>query len=358
MLLSALVVWLYLRIIRRRKPPARRDLVALAMACWALVSAHAICLAVYIILPLFHLLAVRKDRRWLQVTLAALAGLLLATPQLAVVLSAGVAYVSVDHGARDTGLGGVFENWIMVMSNGSPLLLALAVAVAFIGWRRRRFDGAALALFALLIFALGLYTALSDIITPGHMRYTLVGAPLVWLVFGAGLFALYTFRRWLALLALLWLVASGIQFMNSANWDDYIQWRTFSYTHPPWHTISRWMQARDDPLPAIGIDVSLKLLDRRGLRHHHLRTYWFDRHGITIGAASPDNLSYILAANRQRAPGWRIIYQTASTSNEELVMVKAALDAQGYMRCNATRFANDTVLATWRLKELDCQASA
>ena len=89
--LSALVLWLYLRIVARKRAIARRDLAALALACCAVVSIHAFGLLMYIALSPYHLLAVRKDRLWLQVVVAAIGALILALSAIYPMLTDGVA---------------------------------------------------------------------------------------------------------------------------------------------------------------------------------------------------------------------------------------------------------------------------
>ena len=104
-LLSTLVIWLYLRIAILERSGRRSDYVALAVACAALVSTHAFGLLLYIVCSLYHLLFVRKNRRWLAVPIAAVSGLALAGPLIFVMFTKGVDFAVAGHGPRADVLG-------------------------------------------------------------------------------------------------------------------------------------------------------------------------------------------------------------------------------------------------------------
>ena len=201
--LAALTIWLYLRLVSRPHRRSLQELAAIAVSSAMLLVTHAFTVALCIALSLYHLLSARKGIRWLQIVLAGLVGVSLALPHLATMLTAGLSSASAHHGPRSDSLGEVLAAWLGVISNGAPVLLAVSLVGAVIGWRRGTLRGNPfLLLFPLLVVAIGISTEATGVVSQGQMRYFLVGAPIVVCFAATGLYALYRLRAWLALLAL------------------------------------------------------------------------------------------------------------------------------------------------------------
>ncbi len=353
-LLAALIVWLYLRIVTRRQQPKRRDYLALLLACYALISIHAFGFLLYLVLALYHLLAVRKDTRWLLIVVVATASVLLAAPQLYMLLTAGVEYALSHHGSRSASVSAVLATWIIVISNGNPLLSGISLVGAGLGWRSRALRGnPVLLLFPLLVVSIGVASVATGIVSEGQMRYLLVGMPIVVGFIAAGLFALYRLRRWLGLLALVWLVA-GMAFMRAADWEHLIQGRTWAYTHPPWHLISRWIQQSGEKLPVMTIGVSHKILRKYTFQPDHMMTYYFGQHDISLYKTSALDIDRHIGGNALEQPGYWILFQRGGTEPSDLDMVAATLDKYGYMNCGTQKFSNNTQIFIYRWKSLQC----
>ncbi len=353
-LLAAIIIWLYLRIATRRQQPKRRDCLALLLACYALISIHAFGFLLYLVLALYHLLAVRKDTRWLLIVMVATASVLLAAPQLYMLLTAGVEYALAHHGARSASASAVLATWIIVISNGSPLLLGISLVGAGLGWRSGTLRGNPF-LLLLPLLALGILVAsgVTGVVSEGQMRYLLVGMPIVVGFIAAGLFALYRLRRWLGMLALVWLVA-GIAFMRTADWEHLIQGRTWAYTHPPWHLISRWIQQSGEKLPVMTIGVSHKVLSKYTFQPAHLMTYYFGQHDINMQKHSTLDIDRHIGGNALEQPGYWILFQHGVTDPTDINMVAATLDKYGYVACGELEFPNSGVIQTFRWKSLQC----
>lgn len=353
-LLAALIVWLYLRMTSRRQSAKGRDYLALALACYALVSTHAFGFLLYLALALYHLLAVGKSRRWVLVAASALAGLLLAAPQLYVLLTEGVARAQGIHGGLATGLLNILDTWGVVYSNGFPLLLGLSVVGVAIGWRRNLLRGNPfLLLFPLLLVSIGVASAATGVVSDGQMRYLLVGTPIVVGFIAAGLYALLRLRRWLGLLTLFWLVA-GLAFMRAADWEQLIQGRTWAYTHPPWHLISRWMQQSGEDLPVMTFGVSHNGLRKYTFQRAHLMTFYFTQHGIEVNKLTPESLSDFVAPDALQQPGYWTLHQTTHNDPYTNAAIDAEMQSQEYIACDTTHFPNLTVLVTYRWASLHC----
>lgn len=140
-LLAAIILWLYLRIVSRSNPPRLRQYLALAIACAALVSTHIFGFVLYAAVSLYHLIAVRKDWRWLKVVAAALVGLALAAPLILPTLFVGSAFAISGHALRADALDAILAQWLVVNSNGSRRLVAVVTVAAIAALLRGRARG-------------------------------------------------------------------------------------------------------------------------------------------------------------------------------------------------------------------------
>ena len=353
-LLAALLLWLYLRIATRRQHPKRRDYLALLLTCNALVLTHFFGLVLYATLAVYHSLAVSKDRRWLAVVATALIALVLAAPWLQVLLTDGVELANQHHAENAASIGAILTTWMAVISNGSPLLLVISLAGVVVGWRRKWLTGNPfLLLFALLAISIGVASEATGIVGEGQMRYMLVGMPIVVGFIATGLFALYRLRRWLGLLALLWL-AAGLSFMQTADWELLIQGRTWAYTHPPWHLLSRWMQRSDEILPVMSFSVSHNALRKYTFQPAHLRAFYFEQHGINVQRRSTLDIEGRIGGNALEQPGYWILFQHGVSDPADMAIVAATLEKHGYLDCGVQEFPNNAEIFTYRWKSLHC----
>ena len=353
--LSALIIWLYLRLVRRPRPPAFRELAALALACYALASVHAFGLLLYVVLSIYHLLSAQKGRGWWQIASAALVGLALAAPQFSTMLTAGLSYASAHHGPRSAEPVELYAAWLNVIGNGAPVLLVISGLGVFIGWRRGHLRGnPLLPLFPLLVFAVGLSSAVSGIVSAGQMRYFLAGMPIVVCFIAAGLCALHRQRRWLGLLAaFLWLMQGAI-FMQTADWEGLIQGRTWSYTHPPWHLVSRWARQSGESMPMATFGVSRLVLQKRATVPKDLESYWFGDHGIVSQRRTPDDLLRLDARFASQRPAYLALRQSLDDETYTVADIDLAMRQLGYSHCENQRFPNQTAVAVYRWISLAC----
>ena len=356
-LLSALIIWLYLRIVQAQTPPRLREYVGLTIACCASITTHAFGFLLYALLSLYHLFAARKDRSWLLVIASALAALVLAAPLLRVLLTEGVAAAQNMHGARRDNVESIIGAWATVMSNGFPILLAIPVLGTILGGRFKLVRVIPFwLLLPLLVLCIGLVAEVTGIVSVGQMRYLLVGTPVVMVFAAAGHYALYRLHKSLALLALLWL-AAGLQFAATANWEDWVQGRMLSYSRPPWHLVSRWMRNSGENLTTLLFDIPRADLqsERHGL--HGLRSAFFEQYGVELLDMTPEDIGASVRpeVSRRNQSYW-ILYQTAETDADRIAAIDANMTTYGYESCRKEHFTNETVLVTYRLTGLGCVA--
>ena len=357
-LLAAIILWVYLRIVRRGNPPRLRLYLALAIACAALVSTHVFGFVLYAAVSLYHLIAVRKNWRWLKVVTAALLGFALAASQILPTLTENSAFAISTHGPRADALDAVLTQWLLVNSNGSRRLFAVVAVAAIAALLRGRVRGGGgnpfFLLLPLLMAGIAIASAVTGVVSTEQMRYFLVGTPIVAGFIATGIFALYRLRRWLGLLALMMWLAAGLHFNSTFNWRFVIAGRTQSFTNPPWHLVSRWMQRSGEKLPVMVIEKLRydHVLDKDLRVPVNLKDYYFGQHGIDIYSLPTYDIADFVASNALPSGYWAV-YQTTRIEPATIAAIDAAMQNHDFIPCDTTHFPNATVLVAYRRAACD-----
>ncbi len=356
-LVSAIVIWLYLRIVTLGRASRRSDYVALAVACAALVSTHSFGLLLYIILSLYHLLFIRIGRRWLTIAAVAHIGLALGSIHILVMLAQGFE-LGHDPALQLRGaesLGEVFAGWLSVTTNDSPLLLLLAAAGAALAWRQKSPAWRRpVVLFALLLAAVVVVYVGIGAIPPQSARYWLPGLPIAILFQAAGLYALYRKRKPLGALICLWVFA-GLAFFSSADWSLYMEGRLFSYHLPPWHLVSRTAERSGVPAIVIAFRLPESIMWANRFGPVGLREHWFEKRDIEfrwVGAVKWLE-EYLRNHNLSGIPPW-IVYQQSRTDDDMRTELERTMDELGYLACQRVSLPTTTEMAQYSLVSLDC----
>ncbi len=357
-LLSATVLWLYLRLAAWGRARRRRDYAALAGACAALVSTHSFGLILYIVLSLYHLLFVRIGRRWLAVAAVAHIGLALGSLHIFVMVAQGFE-LGHDPALQLRGvesLSEVFAAWLDVTTNGGPLLLLLAAVGAALAWRQKSLEWRrAVVMFPLLLIAIVVVYVGIGAIPPQSTRYWLPGLPIAVLFQAAGLYALYCKRRILGALICLWVVA-GLAFGQSADWTRYMKGRLFSYHLPPWHLVSRTAERSGVPAQVIAFMLPEKLMWSPRFGEVGLREYWFERRQIEFSwVGSAKWLSERARHYSVKGLSPWVVYQTSRLDAETVAELEGAMAEQGYEACQRVGLPVSTEMARYSWVALDCQ---
>lgn len=182
-LLTVVMLWAYWRLIREAQP-ARWLYVVLGMSFVGLAYTHYVALAAAGALGVYHLLLVRKDRRWWVILGVMALSAACYLPWLGVTLDV------ISRGAEQTtrqetsmNSGQTLETLLHAFSNGNSALLALLAGYALLERRRA-------ALFVGFIALLTLLAALlvnSLILFMVHIRYLMALWPLLALIVGLGI---------------------------------------------------------------------------------------------------------------------------------------------------------------------------
>ncbi len=343
-LTSGIVLWLYLCITHQQKRVKRRDYLALGAAVFALVNTHAFSAAFLLTLGIYHLFIAPKNRRWLWVSIAVTAAVLLFSPWIWVLITGGIDQTIQDWGRLAVTGRNAVRAWLTVMLNNQPLLLLLPIVGMAAGiWTKTIRLKPYLILFPAFLIILALIARSMDWIVKSGMRYHLGSWLPLALFIVTGLYALYCFRKWLGLLALLWVIA-GLVFQTTTV-EEYLTGRAYNFSLPPVQVISRMaLQAEPKPI-IIGY-----LYSARAYYHY------FGQHDLTLKYI--DELEAFEEYVRPHAitePSIWIFYQTSKTDPIEAAQIEAVMHKLNYQPCETIETGVDTMVTQYLWGTLNCQ---
>lgn len=186
-LFTTLVVWAYWKLITARAPVSFWRYAALTAALVGLAYTHYVALSVALVIGVYHLLFVRKNRRWLYIVLAMVASAVLYLPWITVLLEVvrrGVGDTNRQQTSMNAGLA--LQTLLHAFSNGSMAFFALLAL--FAAQARGRNVGLAW-MWAVggLIVALAVNAAVPFLV---HLRYLMFLWPAFALIAAIGVWVL------------------------------------------------------------------------------------------------------------------------------------------------------------------------
>ena len=356
LLTSTIALWLYLRIIYQQKQVKKTDYAALGAAVFALISTHAFSAAFLLMLGIYHLFIAPKNSRWRRVSAIVLIALLLFSPWMTVLATAGIDQALADWGDRSVGSITAVRTWLEVTLNNQPFLLMLSGAGLAVGmWTKKMRLQPYLILFVPFLIVLALLAHFTDFVAMSSMRYHLASWPIFVLLIAAGLYGLYRFRRYLGLLTLLWIIA-GLAFQQTADWNQYLAGYADDFSRPPWQVISRLaLQAAQKPI-IIAYQHQPRILNWRYIINYSQRDHYFRQHDLTLETAN--NLKNFEDDIRQHAiaePSIWVSYQTSKTSAAEATEIESIIHDLNYQSCDTIEIGIDTVIRQYACKTLNFQ---
>ncbi|MDE0608293.1 MAG: glycosyltransferase family 39 protein [Anaerolineaceae bacterium] len=225
-LLNTLFLWSYWRLVSGVHPTTRRPYVGLVLGGSGLLYAHYFAAVMVPAVGLYHLLLVRKDRRWTQVTLALMLIMLSALPEMQVLLTgAELNYLryAIDSGNLMSGpetairlLYMLGNSLVSLPQRAGPAIVLLFLALLLLLLRIRpckersrtaRFIGIVVLLFTLMMLGIN---EIMHMMLVDRMRYFMALWPPAALLGGIGLWRLGQVNRRLADWLLVFVFASGV----------------------------------------------------------------------------------------------------------------------------------------------------
>lgn len=328
--LTVLTLWLYLHLMNPRREPRRWEWLVWVGCVTAMLYAHYYAMLPLAALGLYHLLFVKKDRRWWLLTGGTVVGGLLFLPWVGALL-AGLSRTSADAQLHERALSaGEAVRLIATMFSNNNLIL-LAVVLALVLTARGRGVRFVVFLTLVLLGLLLLTNELLQIMHGGRLRYTISMWPLLALVAAIGLLQLRLWRVLMVGVLALW-IAFGL--WNTVVADITAGLDGWQYVFP-FHRITWGLHERTAPG-----DVIVNYLPDKGLEAVQYETtahFYYSRMGLEylVAKIPPGRYTQMqidqlidLVDDRQRVyVAWRPNPEPATVD-----LFEAALDDR-FLRC-------------------------
>lgn len=354
-LMSAIVLWLYLRITHQLVAVRRSDYLALGAAIFGLLSTFVFGAVLLVTIGVYHLIVAHKDRRWLMTSGAALIALLLFTPWLSVVVTDGLQRATgyVDWESLN-GLEAM-RAWLEMSLNNEFLLLALTIGGIAIGMMRKQASFQPwMLLFIPYSLTLAVIAQFTHYISLDTMRYHVPGLIPFVLFAAAGIYGLYCLRRWLGLSVLLWVMA-GVTFQGTARWYDWLGGRVFTYSREPVHAIARLAGREQTPPAILGYQFDNFWLDYPGAMDYSQGEHYFESRDIAI--RTPADIEAFEDAARRFAvvePWIWLAYRPNRVDAAEAAVLIELMGELNYQHCEIAEIKPQTLVIKYSWSTLGC----
>lgn len=234
--LAAWIVWCYWRLLETTERVNRWAWLSLALSCGLILYLHYFGIFILAALAIYHLLFLRKDRHWIHITLALIAGGLLFLPWTPTVLKGLEGFSNKSLSGMNAyesllSFGNVYSNDFWILPLGALIIVA---------WYRKQLDKPQRFLLILTFLTIAILLAANEIkpiLIPKRLRYMLLLAPLL----GSALAVAWNFLPKRApvqfLLAGVWIISF---FTYSQNENSYIATKRKSLESlhaPPFYTL-------------------------------------------------------------------------------------------------------------------------
>ncbi|MCY3863802.1 MAG: glycosyltransferase family 39 protein [Chloroflexi bacterium] len=353
---SALLYWVYMRILLHEGTVTRRSYAALFAACFALANTHVLSIPLIFALSLYHLLHVKRNRRWRNITITAGAALMLCLPWTYILVSRGVDLTNSHLPLEPSDGWQLLLEWVSVMFAENALLLLITAIAIVIELRPSCgfcFRNCLILLYFLI--PLVLIAHFTGFIPPGRMRLTLSGLVPLLLVITCGYYRLYQYRSYLGALVLLWVVA-GLSYHQAGHWTQFLS-ATSSYPELiPWHAVSRIVTSPEAEAPVIGYQFDEFHLFFPSNTEFAQYEHFFSPYGIDVDAAADlSEFEDIIRRDAVMQPSKWVMYRKANVSSVQAPELQSIMNANNYEACEVRELGTDTVLILYSWTVLNCQ---
>ena len=339
-------LWIYLRIMYKLQNVQRIHFVAFGAAVYVLLNIHAFSIVFLATLGIYHVSQLPRNEKWKQIVFTSCTAFLFFAPWLVVLLSRGAGQSLVDWGTSSTLNWEAIFAWLAVTTNGQPLLLLLSIVGLVWAKQKTAYQAKSyLWLAPIFLLVLTVLTDATPFVNTSGMRYQLPGGwHFLLLVLVAGLHALYSYRKWLGMLILLWVVA-GASFQLNADWKSYISESRLSFADPPWQLISAQAAGKNLAPFVAAYRVSDLLLEWPSHIYYTQREHNFDSKGIEWkNIRDPHEFRIYMSHEALVRPEVWIISQASVTSTEEIIELKSTMRSLEYELCETVEIGVDTVI--------------
>lgn len=290
------------------------------------VYTHYFAIFVLIAIGLYHLLFVPKTKRWVQVAgVEVLAGLTF-LPWLPNVF-AGLGEAQSENISRTTvqSFPELLFNVTFSQSNGLIIGVIILAIASFLLWKKYRAQVRFIWLtFAVTFILMYLMTLFTPLIPVRRIRYTLMIAPMMMMIWGMGLYYLSRWR-WLVYVTLVGWVVMYFVFGSSTYMPLYTNREHFNFDqYPPYHRIEPLLaefEGQHAPVVTVHPSVEVILINTFYQR-------WLDRRFLHVTENNSDDASKTFADILDESNAFWLVDQPVTKPIEDYEFYESALADQ------------------------------
>lgn len=358
----AFMLWIYLRIIYKPQTPTRLEYVGLFAGTLCLLSAHVFSLTILVALGLFHLLFVPKNRRWMRINGAiVLAGLLFLPYVIVLINGFKVTRTVIALKFNSMTALEILTTTVYLFSNGTILILVVAIGLAVIAWRKSYprvmpmlwFSGMTLVVIILL-------NQFFNLIPIERSRYLLV----LWIPLSLSMaIGIMQVARWRIIPIVMiggWIV-SGLWMHTTIDYPLYTAGRGEMWLAPSVQHIASALKERVTETDKILGYTNTLHLESRGRHGPSVSNYYFSSQGINAkfiyldrDTLSADEVRLQTLNRIAGQPSIWFTYQPNLPKAEYLTVAHDVL-TEHHDLCETQHIAGDVTLEHYVWKGLDCQ---
>ena len=358
----ASMLWIYLRIIYKPKPPTRLEYGGLFLATLFLLSAHVFSITLLIALGLYHLLIVPKNQRWMHINQTVVVAGLVFLPY-GIVLVNGFkvtrTVIALQYNSMTT--PEILATVAYLFSNGTYLILLLVIGLAIVAWRKSNPRVLPMLwLSAMTLLVIILLNQFLNLIPIERSRYLLV----LWIPLAVTMaIGIMQVSRWrlLPILILGSWMASGLWMHTTMDYPLYTGGRGEMWLAPSVQHITPALANRMTSSDKILGYTNTLHLEARGRHGPSVSNYYFSPYGINAKFIYLDRNKLSLEDARLKTldviagqPSIWFTHQPDLPSADYLHVAYEVLN-EHHDLCETEHIEGDVTLEHYVWKGLDCQ---
>ena len=358
----AFMLWIYLRLVYKRQSPTRFEYAGLFFATLFLLSSHVFSMTILIALGLYHLLIVPKNWRWLHISqTVVMAGLLFLPYGIVLVNGFKVTRTVIALQFNSMTALEILSTTVYLFSNGTYLILVLAIGLAIIAWRKSNPKVLAMLwLSGVTLLVIILLNQIFHLIPIERSRYLLVLVIPLSVAMAMGIMHLSRWRILPLLILAGWMV-SGLWMHRTMDYPLYSGGRGEMWLSPSvQYIVPALVERVTDTDRILGYTNTLHL-EARGRHGPSVSNYYFSPHRMNAKFIYLDRDRLSLADARIKTldviagqPSIWFTYQPDLPTADYLDIAHEVL-TEHHDLCETQDIEGEITLEHYVWKGLDCQ---
>jgi len=353
-LFGLITLWLYLRILYMRGIPTKWDYRALFLAVFGFLNMQIYSVTVLFVMGVYHLLFVKKDRRWFRVSIAVTSGVVVFSPYFYVII-AGIPLAVETKISDDMSFYAFVDLWLNLSHNGSWVLVLITSAGVMLSIWKSRIVRHILILGMLYFVFMGIFSEVAPVINTQTGRYMFGGWGLMVLWITTGIIALYRVNRLFIVLVPIWIL-QAVMWSPQPSWKQFIAEEATAYRRAPDNVVSRLAMREPEPPKIISLaDLSrgYQLETFNNMNYSQFYYYFRDRGLDLEQAPMVDRIEQLKGVYADNEPVIWVYYLDSQVNDGDRQWLFDVMPPQ-YELCNTLELGDDTLLHQYHWTALEC----